>query len=143
MIEDIFLDVLDIEINAKDSILDQIVDIVHKFNKDTQGQEKLLQKVERKFENNILENVASRITIDQVELSTIISSMDTTVNNVVALLVNLCDTSNFTLEIKNKLNKVDSDLKTSASQLAVDPTTSLAHFVKPRYLTDLQEKLLR
>ena len=90
------------------------------------------------LKNKLLENVASRITMDQVQLSTIISSLETTINNVVALFVKLCDTSNFTLEIKNKLTKVDSDLKTSVIQLALDPSTSSTHFVKVRYLSDLQ-----
>ena len=47
MLEDIkgiFLDALVIEVNENDSIIDQNFDIIHKFNKDFDGQEKLLLK---------------------------------------------------------------------------------------------------
>ena len=40
MLEDIkgiFIDALDIEVNEKDPILDQLVHIVYKLNEDTQG----------------------------------------------------------------------------------------------------------
>ena len=66
-IKGIFLDALSIEVNEKDSILDQLVHIIHKFNEDTNGQEKLIQKTKRKFEHRILENVVRKIAIDQVE----------------------------------------------------------------------------
>ena len=69
--------------------MDQVFDIVHKFNKYLDGQEKLLQKVERKFENKVLENVVRKIAIDQVELSTITTSLEIIVNNGVSLFVKL------------------------------------------------------
>ena len=46
MLEDIkgiFIDTLSIEVDEKKYTLDQLVDIVHKFNEDLNGQEKLLQ----------------------------------------------------------------------------------------------------
>ena len=114
-IKGIFIDALDIQINEKDPILDQLVYFVQKFNEDGQGQDKLLQRVEKKFENKVLQNVASKIAIDQVELSTVIISLENTINNLIALFVKLNDTSNFIVEVKSKLNKIDSDLKTSAN----------------------------
>ena len=95
-IKDIFLDVMQIEINNKTPIIKKLVDIVHKFNKDIDGEVKLLQRVERKFENKILENVAKKIAIDQVESSTLISTLEGVVNNVVSLFKKLCDTLVFT-----------------------------------------------
>lgn len=87
--------------------------------------------------------MAQKIAIDQVELSTILSTFEISVNNVVSLFVKLSDTSNLTKEIKNKLSQIDTDLKASAHRLSLDPSTSPTHFVKIRYLTDLQAKLLR
>ena len=49
----------------------------------------------------------------QVDLSTILSSLETSVNNVTLLFRKLCDTSIFTQEIKDKLSKIDEDLKAS------------------------------
>ena len=91
-IKDIFLDTLSLEVNEKVPIIDQLINIVYKFNEDTNGKEKLLMKAERKFENKVLENIAQNITIDQVELSTLICSLE----NVVSLFVKLIDFTNFT-----------------------------------------------
>lgn len=63
----------------------------------------------------MLENVVQKITIDQVELSTLISALEIVVNNVVSLFVKLIDSTNFTKEIKEKLAKIDMDLKDSAN----------------------------
>ena len=41
-IKSIFFDALSIQVDEKKPILDKLVDIVHKFNKDLSGQEKLL-----------------------------------------------------------------------------------------------------
>jgi hypothetical protein len=57
-IKGIFYDALNIEVDEKQPILDKLVDIVHKYNEELNGQEKLLQRVERKFENKVLEKVA-------------------------------------------------------------------------------------
>lgn len=85
-IREIFIDVLSIEVNEKVPSIDQLIDIVHKFNEDTNGQEKLLIKAERKFENKVLKNVEQKIAIDQVELSTLIFTLETIVNIIVSFL---------------------------------------------------------
>ena len=127
-VKEIFVDSLSIEVNEKFHIIYQLINIVHKFNEDTNGQDKLLMKVERKFENKVLENVAQKLAIDQVELSTLISALEIVVNNIVSLFVNLSDSTNFTKEIKEKMAKVDMDLKDNANQLALSPTPSSIHF---------------
>lgn len=40
--KDIFIEALDIDVNEDEPIMDQLVDIVHKYNIDTDGQEKIL-----------------------------------------------------------------------------------------------------
>ena len=93
--------------------------------------------MERKFENKVLELVAQKISINQVELSTILVTLETYVNNVVSLFAKLSDTSNFTKEIKDKLAKIDEDMKASAHQLSLDPSCSSTHFTRIRYLSNL------
>lgn len=107
------------------------------------GQDNLLKKTKRKFENKVLENVTQKIAIDQVEIYTLISSLENVVNNFVSLFVKLSDTINITKEIKDKLAKIDMDLKDSVNQLALNPSSSSNHFVKVMFLTHLQAKLLR
>ena len=58
--------------------------------------------------------MAQKIIIDQVELSTILVNFENSINNVVFLFVKLSDTENFTKEIKDKLYKIDIDLKVSS-----------------------------
>ena len=54
----IYVDSLSIEVNDKVPIIDQLINVFHKFNEDTDELDKLLMKSERKFENKVLENIA-------------------------------------------------------------------------------------
>ena len=73
-----------------------------------------MQKVENKFDNKVLEHIAQQIEIYQVELSTILGPLETSCTNVTLLFGKLCDVSNFSKEIGDKLSKIDEDLKASA-----------------------------
>ena len=63
--------------------------------------------------------------------------------NASVLFGKLCDVPNFTKEIKDKLSKIDEDLKASAQQLQLDPSSILTHFKKIRFLTSKQVEFLR
>ena len=78
------------------------------------GQEKNLQRKEKKFENKVLEQIAEKIAIHQVDFSTSLNSLETTCNNVSTLFGKLCDVSIFTKDIKEKSIKIDEDMKASA-----------------------------
>ena len=88
--------------------------MVQKFDEDLNGQEKFLQRIEKKFENKVLELVAQNIAIYQVDLSTILGSLETSTKNVTSLFGKLWNASIFTWEIKDKLSKIDEYLKASA-----------------------------
>jgi hypothetical protein len=95
-IKGIFLDALDVNIDESQPIMDQLVEIVHKYNTDAEGQEKLLLKVERKFEHKVLEKIAKRIAINQVELTNLITVLEGILANVIKLFGKLCDVPSFT-----------------------------------------------
>lgn len=116
---------------------------MQKFNEDSSEQEKLIEKVEKKFDNRVLEHIAQKIAIKQVELSTFLGNFKNSFNNVASLFAKLCDVFGFTKEIKDKLNKIDIDMQSSASKLKVDSSSTTSHHTKIRYLVDVQEKLLR
>lgn len=120
--KNILPEALNIEVDTSQISLNWLAEVLQKFNNDLNGQEKLLQRVEKKFENKILELIAQKISIHQVELSTILGSLETSCNNVSLLFDKLCDISIFTKEIKDKLLKIDEDLKASAQQLQLDPS---------------------
>ena len=61
----------------------------------------------------MLEKIAQQICICQVELSTSLSSLETSCTNVSSLFGKLCDVSNFIKELKEKLSKIDKDLNAS------------------------------
>ena len=63
--------------------------------------------------------------------------------NAASLFAKLCDVPCFTKEIKEKLNKIDNDMQSSASSLQIDPSSSSSHHSKMKYLATLQAKLLR
>ena len=81
-VKDIFVSALSIEVNSTQLILVQLIEVVQKLNEDLNGQENFLQRAQRKFENKVLEQVAQKIAINQVEFSTILSQLETYINNV-------------------------------------------------------------
>lgn len=84
----------------------QLEEVVNKFNEDTFGQKKLIEKVEKKFNNKVLEHIAPYITINQVELSTILANLENSFTNVTSLFAKLCDVTKYTKEIKVKLIRI-------------------------------------
>ena len=56
--KNILAEAIGIEVDSSQPILYQLAEAVQKFNQDFDGQDKLLQKVEKKFENNLLDNIA-------------------------------------------------------------------------------------
>ena len=64
-------------------------------------------------------------------------------NNVTSLFGKLCDVTEFTKEIKEKLNKIDVDMKVSAQMLQLDPNSSSSHHLRIKFLSEKQAELLR
>lgn len=64
--------------------------------------------------------------------------------SVTSFFAKLCDVSSFTKEIKEKLNKIDVDMQSSAQNLYLDPSSSSNHHIKVKYLSELvQAELLK
>ena len=126
-----------VDVDSSQHILLQLEEAVNKFNEDSIGQDKLMEKVEKKFDNKVLEHIAQQIAIHQVELSSILSNLESSYTNVTSLFAKLCDVTKFTKEIKGKLDKIDEDLKASAQKLQLDPSSSSAHHMKIRFLSEM------
>ena len=124
-------------------ILVQLEEVAQRFNEDFIGQEKLIEKAERKFDNKVLEHIAQQIAINQVELSTFLGNIENSFTSVTSLFAKLCDVSSFTKEIKEKLNKIDVDMQESCKKLQLDPSSSSNRHIKVKYLSEVQAKLLR
>ena len=86
----------------------------------------------------MLEHISQQIAIQQVEISSILTNLETSCTNVTSLFAKLCDITKYTKEIKRKLNKIDEDLNASAKQLQLDPNSSSAHHMKIKFLLDMQ-----
>ncbi len=71
-----------VEVDTSQHILLQLEEAVQKFNEDSSGQEKSIEKVEKKFDNKVLEHIAQQISIQQVELSSILTNLGTSYRNV-------------------------------------------------------------
>ncbi|WP_233357958.1 hypothetical protein, partial [Vibrio cholerae] len=52
----------------------------------------------------------------------ILGNLEASCTNVSSFFGKICDISKFTKEIKDKLSKIDEDLKASAQQLQLDPS---------------------
>ena len=114
----------------------QLEEAVYKFNEDTSGQEKLIEKAEKKFDNKVLKHIAQHIAIKQIELSTILNNFENSFNNVTSLFGKLCDVTEYTKEIKENLNKIDEDMKVSAQKLKLDHSASSSHHLRIRFLSE-------
>ncbi|GLJ48668.1 hypothetical protein SUGI_1026660 [Cryptomeria japonica] len=113
----ILTDALGIKVDPSQHILLQLEEAVNRFNEDSSGEEKLIERTEKKFDNKVLEHIAQQIAIKQVELTTILAKLENSFNNVTSFFAKLCDVTEFTKGIRDQLKKVDDDLKTSAQQL--------------------------
>ena len=122
--------------DSSQHILLQLDEAVSKFNEDFSGQEKLLEKAERKFDNKVLEHIAQHIAIKQVELTSILANIENSFNNVTSLFAKFCDVTEYTKDIREKLNKIDEDLKVSAQKLKLDPNSSSSHHLRIKFLLE-------
>ncbi|GLJ28490.1 hypothetical protein SUGI_0560470 [Cryptomeria japonica] len=139
----ILTDALGIKVDPSQHILLQLEEAVNGFNEDSSGEEKLIERTEKKFDNKVLEHIAQQIAIKQVELTTSLAKLENSFNNVTSFFAKLCDVTEFTKGIRDQLKKVDDDLKASAQQLQLDPSSSSTHHSKIRLLSDKQSELLR
>ena len=130
----IIIEAIGVEVHYTPHILLQLEEAIQRFNEDSSGQEKLIEKVERKFDDKVLENIAQQIAIKQVELATFLGNFENYFKNTTSLFSKLCDVSEFTKEIKEKLNKIDNDMQSSASSLQMDPSS---HHSKMKYMAAL------
>ncbi|GLJ46016.1 hypothetical protein SUGI_0969140 [Cryptomeria japonica] len=139
----ILTDALGIKVDPSQHILLQLEEAVNRFNEDSSGKEKLIERTEKKFDNKVLEHIAQQIAIKQVELTTILAKLENSFNNVTSFFAKLCDVTEFTKGIRDQLKKIDDDLKASAQQLQLDPSSSSTHHSNIRFLLDKQSELLR
>ncbi|GLJ28250.1 hypothetical protein SUGI_0555160 [Cryptomeria japonica] len=139
----ILTDALGIKVDPSQHILLQLEEAVNRFNEDSSGEEKLIERTKKKFDNKVLEHIAQQIAIKQVELTTILAKLENSFNNVTSFFAKLCDVTEFTKGIRDQLNKIDDDLKASAQQLQLDPSSSSTHHSNIRFLLNKQSELLR
>ena len=102
-----------------------------------------MEKAEKKFDNKVLEHIAQHIAIKQVELTTVLANIENSFNNVTSLFAKLCDVTEYTKEIREKLNKIDEDLKASTQNLKLDPSSSSSHHLRIKFLSEKQVELLK
>jgi len=76
-------------------------------------------------------------------LSTILNNFENSFNNVTSLFGKLCDVTKYTKEIKEKLNKIDEDMKVNAQLMQSDLSASSSHHHTIRFLSEKQAELLR
>ncbi|GLJ27407.1 hypothetical protein SUGI_0538050 [Cryptomeria japonica] len=107
----ILTDALGIKVDPSQHILLQLEEAVNRFNDDSLGEEKLIERTEKKFDNKVLEHIAQQIAIKQVELTTILAKLENSFNNVTSFCAKLCDVTEFTKGIRDQLKKIDDDLK--------------------------------
>jgi hypothetical protein len=61
--KNILTESIGVDVDSSQHILLKLEEVVRKFNEDSSGQNKLIEKVENKFDNKVLEHIAQQITI--------------------------------------------------------------------------------
>ena len=61
--KNILTEAIGVEIDSSQHIFLQLEEAISKFKEDFSGQEKLMEKAEKKFDNKVLEHVAQQIAI--------------------------------------------------------------------------------
>ena len=61
--KNILTEAIGVEVDTSLHILLKLEEAFSKFNEDTNGQENLIEKVENKFDNKVLEHIAQQIAI--------------------------------------------------------------------------------
>lgn len=127
--------------NSSQHILLQLEEAVRKFHDDSHGKEKLLGMTIEKFENKVIEHIAQHIALNQDELFNKVTTVENSLSKVTVVFVKLCDIDQFTKEIKDKINKIEIDIKDSVQKLMLDPSTSSTHHMQLQSLSDMQIEL--
>ena len=97
-----------------------------------------MDKEKNKFDNKVHEHIAQQIAIQQVELSSILTNLETSYTNITSLFAKLCDVIEYTKETMRNFSKIDEYLIASANKLQLDPNSSFAHHMKITFLSDMQ-----
>lgn len=122
-IKDIFMDAFSLQSpDETRPIVEQLSDIVDQVtNEDHDTNVKLMEWSERKFQGKVNEKISSGIALEQVELAKTIDKAKIVLENIFSLYRKLCDFSNFTQEINQRIMILERNLKISSMQLARDP----------------------
>lgn len=94
--KNIITEAIGVEVDSTQHILVQLEEEIQKYNEDSTGQEKLIEKAERKFDSKVLEHIAQQIAIKKVELSTFLGNIEDSFTSFTSLFAKLCDVSGFT-----------------------------------------------
>ena len=106
-IKEIFVEAFDItNINRDQTIVEQLVHIVYKFNtKDIEANTKLMDWSFRKYHTKVLEKISKKIVLSQVDLLEKVTSVKTFLENIHKMFTKLCDASFFTIETQHSIRR--------------------------------------
>lgn len=141
--KNIIIEAIGIDVDSSQHILLQLEEAMNKFLEDTSGEEKLMEKETKKFENKVLEHIAQQIALNQVELFSKLRNVEQSMSKVTQFFAKLCDVGQFTKETKDTIAKNEDEIKDSAQKLMLDPSTSSEHHEKLSSLSDMQAELAK
>ena len=129
-IKDIFMDAFSLQPpDAKRPILEQLSDIIDQVNNEDQDTNaKLMEWLEKKFQEKVNQKISNDIILGQVDLAKKLDRVKVVLGNIFSLYTKLCDFFNFTQETNQKIPSLERNLKISSMQLPTNPTQSEKNF---------------
>ena len=105
--------------------MELLVDIVEKVsNEDLDTNVKLLEWLEKKFQNKVNEKISSDIALTQVAFETKVEDCKKVLENIFSLYTKLCNPSLFTQETRHHILSLERNLNISGTRLPQNPAQS-------------------
>ena len=128
--KDIFLDTFSLPTSKETKpLMDQLIDIVEKVsNEDIDTNAKLLEWLEKKFQNKVNEKIFGDIALTKVTLATKVEDVKKVLENIFSLYTELCNPSLFTQETKSHILSLESQITALGAKLPMNPAQTEKHF---------------
>lgn len=125
----------DVQINEDTPILDQLATLANEINApDIDAKKKIEEREEAKIKNKLPEKISQEVEINKVKLSKVITNLQTITLKIIQILFHLCTVEIFTIEVSEKIKKLDVEILASENLSLTEPDAFHKNILKVQEL---------